>query len=148
MGYKVLEKIYNAVVDLITRTKGLDDIHDDLVIVDGLVDSAEVVGPFSYLDAGGEQDVYEDTAVTRRRIWLEISTRNMTLAGTIIIYRKVDGANYDIWRTQAVTVGAGDDRAWDSEFTTNQQWKITYEESADEGAARAIPFNVITQVIE
>jgi hypothetical protein len=72
----------------------------------------------------------------------------MTLNGTFIIYRKVDGANYDIWITQNVTVAAGDDRVWDAEFTTNQHWKITYEESADEGAARAIPYNIITQVIE
>ncbi len=114
----------------------------------GLVNTAEATGPYSYLDDGLEQDVYEDTAVTRRRIWLEFSNRNMTQIGTFKIYRKVDGANYDLYVTQAVTIGAGDDRAWDAEFTTNQAWKLTYEEGADEGAARDIPFNVITQVIE
>lgn len=114
----------------------------------GLIDSAEAAGPYSYLDAGLEQDVYEDTAVTRRRIWVEVSNRNMTQTGTFIIYRKVDGANYDIWLTQAVTIGAGDDRVFDAEFTTNQHWKITYEEDVDEGANRDIPYNVITQVIE
>ncbi len=113
-----------------------------------LVDSAESAGPFSYLDAGGEQDVVEDTAVTRRRIWLEFSNRNMAQTGTFRIYRKVDGANYDLYAEQPVTVGAGDERAFDAEFTTNQAWKLTYEEDVDEGAAKAIPFNVITQVIE
>ena len=110
------------------------------------MDTAEVAGPFSYLDAGAEQDVYEDTATTRRRIWVEFSNRNMTQAGTFIIYRKVDGANYDQWTSVLVTV-AGDD-AFDAEFTTNQHWKLTYTESVDEGAARDIPYNVITQVIE
>jgi len=86
--------------------------------------------------------------VTRRRVWVEFSNRNMTQTGTFRLYRKVDGANYDLYATQAVTVGAGDDRAFDAVFTTNQPWKLTYEEGADEGAARAIPYNVITQVIE
>ncbi|MBA7620067.1 hypothetical protein ES703_27410 [subsurface metagenome] len=116
--------------------------------IKALVDSAESVGPYSYLDAGGEQDVVEDTATTRRRIWLEFSNRNMTQTGTFIIYRKIDGSNYDIWATVLCTIGAGDDRSWDAEFTTNQAWKLTYEEDVDEGAARAIPYNVITQVIE
>ena len=120
----------------------------DIDAIKGLVDSGETAGPFSYLDAGGEQDVVEDTAVTRRHIWLEFSNRNMTQTGTFRIYRKIDGTNYDLYAEQAVTVSAGDERAFDAEFTTNQAWKLTYEEGADEGAARDIPFNVITQVIE
>ncbi len=123
-------------------------IDAEVASVLGLVDSAESVGPYSYLDAGGEQDVVEDTATTRRRICLEFSNRNMTQTGTFIIYKMTDGANYDIWDTIPVTVAAGDDRAWDAEFTTNQAWKLTYEEDINEGAARAIPYNVITQVIE
>lgn len=113
-----------------------------------LVDSAEAAGPYSYLDAGGEQDVYEDTAVIRRRIWLEVSNRNMTLTGTFRIYRMINGANYDLYVSQPVKVVAGSDRAHGTQFTTNQAWKITYEEDADEGAARDIPYNIITQVIE
>lgn len=116
--------------------------------IKALVDTAETAGPYSYTDGGGEQTVVEDTAVTRRRIWLEFSNRNMTQTGTFKIYRKVDGSNYDLYVPQAVTVGAGDDRAWDAEFTTNQAWKLTYEEGVDETAARDIPYNVITQVIE
>lgn len=113
-----------------------------------LIDSTEAAGPFSYLDAGGEQDVYEDAVVTRRRIWIEVSNRNMTQTGNFVIYRKVNGANYDVWLTQACTVGAGDDRVFDAEFTINQHWKITYEEDVNEGAARDIPYNVIVMVIE
>ncbi|MBA7691438.1 hypothetical protein ES703_99982 [subsurface metagenome] len=131
-----------------SRDQDLKDIFDDLATTLGLVDSAEAAGPYSYTDGGGVQTVKEDTAVTRRRIFLEFSNRNMTLAGTFIIYRQVNGTNYDIWATIAATVAAGDDRCWDAEFTTNQAWKLTYEESADEGAARDIDFNVITKVIE
>jgi hypothetical protein len=121
-------------------------------IVDGLthdlLDTAEGVGPYSYLDAGGEQDVHEDTATTRREVRLCVSNRNMTQTGTFRIYRKVDGANYDLWITQAVTVGANDERAWSCEWTTSLPWKITYEENVDEGAARDIPYEVVTQVKE
>lgn len=124
------------------------DLQGFLDIITALVDSAEAAGPFSYLDAGGEQDVYEDAAVTRRRIWIVVSNRNMTQTGTFRIYRKVNGANYDLYIDQPVLIAAGKERAWDREFTTNQAWKITYEEDVDETANRDIPYNVITQVIE
>jgi len=105
-------------------------------------------GPYTYTDAGGEQDVYEDTATTRRKVSLCVSNRNMTQAGTFRIYRQVDGANYDLWIEQGVTVGAGAERAWDKEWTTSLAWKITYEENVDEGADRGIPYEVVTQVKE
>lgn len=120
----------------------------DVAAIKALVDSEEATGPFSYLDAGGEQDVYEDTATTRRHIAFEVSNRNMTQTGTFRVYRKVDGTNYDLWSSSSVTVGAGDERVVDGEFKTNQPWKITYEEDVDEGAARAIPFNIIIEVKE
>lgn len=125
---------------------GTDSIASDLGIIEGLVDSAEVAGPYSYLDAGAEQDIYEDTAVTRRKIWLEVSNRNMTQSGTFRVYRKVDGSSYDLYSSDAIV--ASGVRVLDYEFTTNQQWKVTYEEDVDEAAARDIPFNVIVQVIE
>ena len=123
-------------------------VWGDVTTIKGLVDSAEAVGPFAYLDAGGEQDVYEDATVVRRRIWVVVSNSGMAQNGKFRIYRKVDGSNYDLYIEQTVLVAAGEERAWDREFTTNQHWKITYEEDVDEGAARAIPFNVIVQVIE
>ena len=123
-------------------------LDTEIAAILALVDSAESAGPFAYLDAGAEQDVVVDTAVTRRRIFLDFSNRGMAQTGTFRIYRKVDGANYDLYTTVPCTVGAGDDRAFDAEFTTNQPWKLTYEEDVDEAAARSIPYNVITQVIE
>lgn len=122
----------------------------DLILdnIESLVDSAEAAGTYSYLDVGGEQTVKEDTTTTRRHIHLEVSNRNMAQTGTFRIYRKVDASNYDLYISQAVKVAAGSDRAWDVEFTTNQAWKVTYEEDSDEGAARNIPYNLITQVIE
>jgi len=125
-----------------------DSLASDLASVKALVDTAEDTGSYTYTDTGGEQTVYEDTATTRRTVALCVSNRNMTNGGTFRIYRKVDGTNYDLWVEQAVTTFTGDERAWDQEFTTALPWKITYEEDADEGAGRDIPYEVVTQVKE
>lgn len=116
--------------------------------IKSLLDSTEAHGPYPYTDAGGEQTIYEDISTERRRIWLDVSNRYMTKTGTFRIYRKIDGSNNDLWIDQPATVGAGDDRAWDAEFTTNQPWKITYKEDVDEGLDREIPYNVIVQPME
>jgi len=135
-----------ALLDTITTVVDANQIDANTII--GLVDSAEAAGPFSYLDAGGEQEVCKSEDNTRRRVWIELSNQNMTEAGTFRIYRRVDGVAYALWISQAVTVGAGDERVWDAEFTTNQYWRVTYEEDVDETANRDIPYNVITQKIE
>ncbi len=137
-----------VIVNISAIESKLDANLPAIATILGLVDSTEAVGPYSYVDAGGEQDVYEDAVTTRRRIWVSASNRNMTQTGNFRIYRKEDGANYDLYIEEPVLVAAGSERAWDREFTTNQHWKITYEEDVDEGAARAIPYNVIIQVIE
>ena len=72
----------------------------------------------------------------------------LTLTDSTTSLDLIDGTNYDLYASQAVTVGAGDERAFDAEFSTNQAWKLTYTEDVDEGGNKAIPFNVITQVVE
>ncbi len=109
--------------------------------------SAETVGPFSYLDAGAEQDIVEDTATTRRRISLEFDLTAMTQDGTIKLYRKVDGITYRLYDSVAI-LAADVEGVFDFQFMVNQAWKLTYTEGADEGADRDVPFNVITEVIE
>ena len=110
--------------------------------------TAETTGPFSYLDAGGEQTVVEDLATTRRHIQVVFNNQNMTQAGTFRLYYQLDGATWALYDSAAVSVAAGAARAFDYEFTTNQPWRLTYEEDADEGAARDIDYDVITQVVE
>jgi len=141
-----VEDIRTRLVAIVADTGAI--AWGDITAILGLVDSAEAAGPFSYLDAGGEQDVYEDTVTTRRRITVRVSNRNMTQTGTFRIYVKEDGANYDQYIEQAVLIAAGEDRSWDRDLTLNQHWKITYEEDVDEGANRDIPYNIIAQVIE
>ena len=124
---------------------GTDNLAADLLLIHNLVDSAETAGPLSY--TGGELDVIEDTTTTRRRITAEIDLINMTKDGTIRVYRKVDGTNYRLYSEVTFLVG-GTIKAFDVSFTTNQAWKITYEEAVDEGSNRSIPFNTLTEVLE
>lgn len=114
----------------------------------GVAGATETNGPFTYTDAGGEQDVHESTAVTRRRVSIVLSNRNMTQTGTVRLFMKVDGINYDQYDSSTVTVGAPDNRAFDYQFVTNQNYKLTYQENADEGAARVIDFQVIEEALE
>ncbi len=110
--------------------------------------AAESVGPFSYLDAGGEQDVYVDAATTRRKISIELDLNAMTQDGTIRVKRKVDGANYRTWIEHSFSA-AGAEKVWTvSEAVTNQAFKVTYQEAVDETADRDIEYNVITKVME
>ena len=105
------------------------------------------VGPFTYLDAGGEQDVVEDLSTTRRHINVEFDLTAMTQNGTIRLYRKVDGVTYQIF-SEVAFVAADVEQVFEYVFSTNQDWRLTYQEAVDEGANRLIPFNVITEVKE
>ena len=132
-----------------TRLAELDgaNLPADIDTIKALVDAAEAVGPFSYLDAGGEQTVVEETITTRRRVSIEFDLTTMTQNGTIRLKRKVDGTTLRVW-SETAFLQAGAENVFDFQFTTNQAWRLTYQEAVDETADRAIPFNVITEVIE
>lgn len=112
--------------------------------------SGEDKGTFSYLDAGGEQTVIE-LVITDRKIiqgaWLDMV--NLTQDGTVKCYYKVDGANYREVSSEAFTV-ATDSDGWyiDLNMGVSDDFKITYTEGADEGAARNIPYAIVWQEIQ
>ena len=111
---------------------------------------------FSYLDAGGEQDVVEyipaaDTGTVVRGIWLDLS--NMTQDGTIKLYHKIDGTNYrqlninGTTQSYAFTVADGVDGFFiPLVLGILYSFKVTYTEGADEGAARNIPYQLMLHV--
>jgi hypothetical protein len=110
-------------------------------------------GTFSYLDAGGEQTIVEMATSTHylhmRGIWLDLNT--ITLNGTIKVYYKVDGTNYREIKGagDTFTVAADPDCIYlDLNIFTKADLKVTYTESADEGAARAIPYTIIYTAVE
>jgi hypothetical protein len=112
--------------------------------------SGDSSGTFSYLDAGGEQDVVVITTTTRKiihGIWLDLV--NMTQDGTVKCYYKVDGTNYREFNSQAFTVSTDSDGIYLSfNMGITNALKVTYTEGADETAARDLPYSVIYETKE
>lgn len=109
------------------------------------LNSTAITGTFSYLDAGGEQTVLEITTTTMKMIygiWLDLV--NMTQNGTIKFYYKVDGTNYREVNSQSFTVVTDSDGFFlNANLPIKADFKITYTEAVNEGAARNIPFSLI-----
>jgi len=126
-----------------------DSAKASLDLLHAVTETGEATGTFSYLDAGGEQDVLEQTISTRREIksiWLDAV--NMTQNGTIKLYHKIDGSNYREFDALDFNVATDSDGILINGFTVNGDWKVTWTEGADEGAARNIPYNIIWREME
>jgi len=116
--------------------------------IDAATQAGASSGTFSYLDAGGEQTVIEVTPTTAEivhGIWLDLV--NMTQNGTIKVYYKIDGTNYREIESFSFTVATDSDGFYiDRTFGFGpNQYKVTYTEGADEGAARNIPYKLIRE---
>jgi hypothetical protein len=112
-----------------------------------LSSTVDQTGTLSYLDAGGEQTVIELTPTTRKiiaGIWLDLV--NMTQDGTIKLYYKIDGANYREFTSQTFTVATDSDGTYiNLNMGITSDFKVTYTEGADEGAARDLPYQIILE---
>ena len=99
-------------------------------------------GVFSYTDNGGEQTVYEVSNDNNKIIhsaFLDLFT--ITQNGTIKVYCKIDGTNYREFLSKAFAVVTDSDGVFiDLNFAVVRAVKITYTESGDETAIRAIPY--------
>jgi hypothetical protein len=162
IGDSTGDSVAADVATILTYLEAGGDIHDvlyadaagaslaaDIASIIATTVTGESAGTFSYLDAGGEQTVLEMTLTTRREIksvWLDVST--LPQDGDWKMYHKFDGSNYREFATGAFTVATDSDGILIDGFTINNDWKITWTEDADEGAARNIPYNVIYQGLE
>ena len=150
----ITDNSYGALTDAVY---GLDALKDLITTVDTVVDgiatinaSGDSSGTFSYLDVGAEQTVVEITTSIRKiiqGIWLDLTT--MTQDGTIKGYYKIDGTNYREFFSQVFTVATDTDGIYlDLNMGITEDFKITYEESVDEEATRAIPYSIIYRTVE
>jgi hypothetical protein len=100
-------------------------------------------GTLSYLDAGGEQTVFEATIARPIVIWgVFLDLNALTQNGTVKVYHKIDGSNYR--EIDSYAVAAGDTNLYiDTIFALNYDFKVTYTEAVDEGAARDIPYSYV-----
>lgn len=108
---------------------------------------AATTGTFSYLDAGAEQTIFEITGSTRKFIsGILLDLVNMTQNGTIKLYSEVDGSNYRELASYSFVVATDSDGVLiPLKVPVNRDFKITYTEAADEGAARAMPYSYILE---
>lgn len=104
-----------------------------------------ILASASYSDAGGEQNVLELTGSVRRMIGgIWVDTTNLTKDGTFKGYYKVDGTNYRQFMTQAYDDSLdGPGIYFDLQMGIVSDFKITYTEASDEGAIRAIPYQIV-----
>ncbi len=112
------------------------------------VASSETTGPFSYLDAGGEQTIHSNASTLRRRVNVWVSNQNMINDGDFRIFVRLDGTTFALFVEKRVLAAAGEEKVHIEDFVVNQDWDIRYEETSDEGAARSIPFEVIEEPLE
>lgn len=110
-------------------------------------------GTMSYLDAGGEQTVVEMAASTHylhfRGVWLDLS--NMIKDGEIKVYYKVDGTNYREIKGAGDTFTVANDPDGiylDLNIWNKHDFKVTYTEAVDEGAARDIEYSIIYTAVK
>lgn len=148
-----VDTVSTAVVTTIPGLIGtpVADVATDIANLRTIVDTNDSTGTFSYLDAGGEQDVIEITNSTRKiidAIWVD--TANLTNNGTFKIYYKVDGSNYRVL-SNTTTIDFSLSAAYNllsTSIAITSDIKVTYEEASDEGAVRNIPYSVIYEVKE
>ncbi len=113
--------------------------------------SGDLTGTFAYLDAGGEQDVVELTTTTRKKVdGVSLDLVNMTQDGTIRVYHKINGTTYRLMKpTYSFTVASDPDGLYiDLNMSITNDLKITYQEGADEGADRNIPYSLVYDIKE
>ncbi len=108
-------------------------------------------GTFTYLDAGGEQTVIEILPGNFSFITsIFIDTNALTQNGTFKIYNKIDSSNYRLSDTIAFTAASGEPaKVMASNFIfkipIGGGFKLTYQESVDEGANRDLPYNYVLE---
>jgi len=104
-------------------------------------------GTYTYLDAGGEQNLFELTGVINREIlaiWLDLT--NLTQDGTVTIYGKQAGLSvYTAFKTISWTQATDPKLLQLDGFPTGitGDLKVSWTEGADEGADRDIGYEVI-----
>jgi hypothetical protein len=110
-----------------------------------------VSGSFVYLDAGGEQTVIEITNSKKAFITsIIIDTNTLTQNGNFKLYHKVDGTNYKLSETIGFTAASGEDvkviaSNFNFKIPLSGDFKLTYTESADEGADRTLYYNYVLE---
>lgn len=106
-------------------------------------------GTLSYLDAGSTQDIVEITTNDKIKVHgIVIDCNALTQNGTLGFQTKVDGSNYREVNKAAFTVASDDSVSLEINQVLNTDFKFTWLEGGDEGAARDIPYRLSYTPVE
>lgn len=142
--------VISDVVGNKTDTVGGDSLMALLKQLKAYIQGSVSSGTLSYLDAGGTQDIVEVTTSDKKHLirGILVDCDNLTQDGTLALFVKVDGTNYREVANVAFTVASDDSVLLDANLITDKDFKFTWTEGGDEGAARNIPFKASYQVLE
>lgn len=107
-------------------------------------------GTYSYLDAGGTQDIVEVTNTSGnicKIIGITVDCNVLTQNGTLGLMIKVDSSNYREVAKTSFTVASDDSCSLFANIYTENAFKFTWLEGADEGAARDLPYEMSYEII-
>lgn len=108
--------------------------------------AAEQSGTYAHANGVGEATGLEVTPpqVTEYDGIL-FDMNNLTQTTTIRVYAKVDGTNYRLMHSAVFPTdfSANTKSVWVALFQTAQMWKVTFQSSVAEGAARNVPYRYI-----
>lgn len=102
---------------------------------------------FSYLDAGGTQDIVE--VVNTKKVLVKgiaVDCNTLTQNGTLDFWTKIDGTNYRKIKSVAFTVASDDSVMLDINIEVDDDFKFTWTEGGDEGAARDLPYKLSYEI--
>jgi len=125
-----------------TNTK-ISNIENDVASIETTVTPTKVYADFLYLDAGGEQTIFELTNNTKTFVTsIMLDLTNMNNNGTLKLYSKINTVNYVLLHTEPYVNGT-DDPGFLITYEINLigDFKITYEEASDEGGDITIAYN-------
>lgn|SRR4030065_553254 len=106
-----------------------------------------IIGSYTYTNAGGTQSIQEVSNILKIRVkGIIVDCTNLTQNGTLGFWAKVDGINYRQLKTASFTVASDDSIMLNIDLDCNYDFKFTWTEGGDEGADRALPFQLSYEI--
>lgn len=145
---KTLIDAIKAVTDVIPDSGALTSIAQDATVAKSTqIDPTITTATYTYLDAGGAQDVVEvvntDKALVKG-IFVDCTT--LTQNGTLTFSVKIDGTNYRVVKSQSFTVASDDSIYMPIDMAIDDDFKFSYTEGVDETADRDLPYKLVYEV--
>lgn len=130
-------------------TDRLDEATFGLEALKNRLEPTVASATFSYLDAGGTQDMVEVVNTHKVKVnGIFVDCNTLTQNGILKFWTKIDGSTYRMVQATTFTVASDDSIFAALNLVTDKDFKFTWEESGgDEGAARDLPYKLSYEVL-